>query len=216
VGLYSFDGYRWLRDGAAIAGQSAQSYTPTGGDVGHQLACQITVTYPLPFLVTASATSAAITVITVKPPSVPALSGLRVSPHKFSLAGRRVKGHCVKPTAKNHGNKHCRRAIKLKISYTLSAAATVTFTLKKKAPGRKVKGRCVKPTKKNRKHKRCHRLIGLHGSITLTGKAGNNSFTFNGKLAGHKLAPGSYQLTATPTAGGRTGTPQRATFKLVR
>ena len=61
--LFSFDGYRWLLDGAPIAGQSPQSYTPTNADVGHQLACEITVTYPLPLLVTpASAASAAITV----------------------------------------------------------------------------------------------------------------------------------------------------------
>ena len=62
VSFYSFDGYQWLRDGAAIAGQNAQTYTPTAGDVGHQLSCKITVTYPLPLLVTTSATSAAITV----------------------------------------------------------------------------------------------------------------------------------------------------------
>jgi hypothetical protein len=74
VGADSFDGYVWLRDGAAIAGQSAQSYTPTSTDVGHQLSRQITVTYPLPLFVTTSASSAT---ITIQPP---ALSALRVSP----------------------------------------------------------------------------------------------------------------------------------------
>jgi hypothetical protein len=62
LALFSFDGYRWLRDGAAIAGQTAQSYTPTAGGLGHQLACTLTVTYPGPFLVTALATRAPITV----------------------------------------------------------------------------------------------------------------------------------------------------------
>src|SRR5207248_2546691 len=42
---FSFDGYQWLRDGAPIAGQTSQSYTPVAGDVGHQLSCTITVTY---------------------------------------------------------------------------------------------------------------------------------------------------------------------------
>ena len=47
VGAYSFDGYRWLLDGAPIAGQTAQTYTPATGGIGHQLACTVTVTYPL-------------------------------------------------------------------------------------------------------------------------------------------------------------------------
>jgi hypothetical protein len=59
---FSFDGYQWLRDGTAIAGQASQTYTPSTGDVGHQLACTVTVTYPL-LDVTASATSTPLTVI---------------------------------------------------------------------------------------------------------------------------------------------------------
>jgi hypothetical protein len=54
-----------LRDGAPIAGQTSQGYTPVAGDVGHQLSCTTTVSYPLPLTLnpTAVATSAAITVI---------------------------------------------------------------------------------------------------------------------------------------------------------
>ena len=59
---FGFDGYQWLRDGTAIAGQASQTYTPSTGDVGHQLACTVTVTYPL-LDVTASATSTPLTVI---------------------------------------------------------------------------------------------------------------------------------------------------------
>jgi hypothetical protein len=55
---FGFDGYRWLRDGSPIAGQTGHSYTPTTGDVGHQLSCAVTVTYPL-LEVTDSAASAA-------------------------------------------------------------------------------------------------------------------------------------------------------------
>jgi streptogramin lyase len=47
--LYPFDGYAWLRDGTPIAGQTAPTYIPTAGDVGHRLACRLTVTYPLPY-----------------------------------------------------------------------------------------------------------------------------------------------------------------------
>jgi hypothetical protein len=46
------------------------------------------------------------------------LSTLRASPHKVSVAGRKVDGRCVKPTAKNSRHKHCRRPVKLNVSYT--------------------------------------------------------------------------------------------------
>lgn len=141
----------------------------------------------------------------------PVLSALRVSPRKIAIAGRMVKGKCAKPTKKTKNNKHCRRPIKLKVSYTLNGALTVTFALKRKAPGRKVRGRCVEPTKKNAKKKRCSRLVTVHGKLVKSGKAGNNKFAWNGKLAGHKLKPGSYQLTATPTGG----KPNTVTFKIV-
>jgi hypothetical protein len=149
------------------------------------------------------------------PPGAPSLSRLGISPHQLSIAGRVVNGRCVKPTKKNHADKRCPLAIKLHVNYTLNTAATVTLRLKRKAPGRNVNGRCVKPTNKNKQHKRCTRLVSLHGSITLTGHTGPNSFTFNGKLGGHTLGPGSYQLTATPTANGQAGTPQTTTLKIL-
>ena len=143
--------------------------------------------------------------ITVPPPAVivppPTISNLRVSPHELSVAGRKVNGKCVKPTHKNNSTRRCLRAIKLKVSYTLNRAATVTFTLKRMAPGRKANAKCVKPTKQNKHKQKCPRLIGVHGQLDKTGHAGADSFTFDGKLSGHRLARGSYQLTATPTAG---------------
>lgn len=140
---------------------------------------------------------------------------MRVSLHRVSIAGRKVGGRCIKPTRQNKSHKYCRRPVRLKVTYALNAAATVTLTLKRQARGRKVKGRCAKQTKKNHKQLRCSRLVAVPGSITLVGKAGANAFTFTGKIGGHKLGPGSYQLTATPTASGHTGTPQKVTFKIV-
>jgi Lactonase, 7-bladed beta-propeller/WD domain, G-beta repeat len=145
--------------------------------------------------------------ITISPAT---LSGLNVTPKRFSLAGRKVKGQCVKPTKKNRPRPRCLRPIKLKISYTLNAPATVRFTLKRKTPGRKVNGKCVKQIRKNRKHRACSRLGTVNGQITQTGKSGANSFTFNGKIGGHNLRPDGYQITATP-AGGK---PQTVTFNV--
>jgi hypothetical protein len=208
--LYPFDGYQWLRDGGVIAGQTGPSYTPTSGDVGHQLACAITGTYAVPFLVTVSGASAAITVQAVP---VPKLSGLQVSPHAFKLTGRRVGRHCAKAT---RTGRHCRRAVKLRVSFTLSIPASVTFKVEKVLAGRRVKGRCVAPTRRNRRHRHCVRVRALRGTITHSGAAGSNHFIFSGKLGRHKLGPGSYRLVGTPSAGGVTGTRLSAGFRLVR
>lgn len=150
------------------------------------------------------------------PPPAPKLSALGISPHRLSLAGRKVGGRCVKPTKQNNRHTPCRRPIKLTISYTLNTTASVTFALTVATPGRKVGGRCVKQTSKNKSHARCTLTTPVNGTITVQGKAGANTFTFTGTIGGHTLAPGSYQLTAIPSAGGHTGTPQTVKFTLVR
>jgi streptogramin lyase len=64
---FGFDGFRWLRDGSPIAGQTASTYTPSAADLGHQLACSQTGTYTL-FPVTESATSVPVLVRDVSAP----------------------------------------------------------------------------------------------------------------------------------------------------
>ena len=50
----------------------------------------------------------------------------------------------------------------------------------------------------------------------ITGGAGADVFTFNGKIDGHALAPGSYRLLATPTTDGIAGSQQQTTFEIRR
>ena len=210
--LFSFDGLRWLRDGVPIAGQTGQTYTPSSQDIGHQLACSMTVTYPPPFLVTAVANSAAITVqpaVSPPPPSppLPALSDLQVSPRSFSLAGRRLHGRCVEPTNKNKHRPTCMREVTLTIRYTVNTATTITFKITGRLPGRELAGRCVTQTRKNRRQKKCTRPIALRGSITQNAKTGADHL-----VLARKLAPGNYTLTATAA----DGPPHHTTFKIVR
>ncbi|HXB63733.1 MAG TPA: hypothetical protein VNV42_02545 [Solirubrobacteraceae bacterium] len=74
--MFGFDGYRWLLDGRAIAGATSQAYVPTAEEIGHQLSCSVTATYPL-LNVTVSATSTGVAVSaapaasSTPPPSVP-------------------------------------------------------------------------------------------------------------------------------------------------
>jgi streptogramin lyase len=145
-----------------------------------------------------------------KPPK-PALSGLRVAPKTASIAGRRVAGHCVAPTKKNKRQAHCRRALKLRISYKLSIASKVTLTFARQTSGRLVGKRCSKATKANRRDKRCSRVVKLPGHFTLSGTAGANTFTFKGKLAGRLLGAGAYRVTATPLGG----TARTASFRIL-
>jgi CSLREA domain-containing protein len=199
--------YQWSRSGSAVAGATSSTYTVTSADVGHQLTC--TVLASTPGDGSASATSAPSAISAATP--VPAISGLRVSPHKLPIAGRKVGGRCVKPTKGNKSSQQCRLATKLKVSYTLNEAATVTFTVKREASGRKVGGKCVAQTHKNKHKSKCVRLIKVSGKMVKTGGAGSNHFVWKGRIGGHHLGPGTYKLTATPSGG----KPQTVTFKIV-
>jgi hypothetical protein len=139
-----------------------------------------------------------------------AASGLAFSNPTFAAEGSG-------PPATNAKRKKAPRGTK--VSFRLNAAATVRFTVTRRAKGRKVKrGKktvCVKPTRKNRKGKRCTRTVTLKGSFSRNGVAGQNSFRFTGRLNGRKLKPGRYRLVATPTAGGKKGKPTSKAFRIV-
>lgn len=130
------------------------------------------------------------------PSSAVVLRGLKVSPASFSSAGRRVGGRCVKPDKDNKHRPPCTRKAKLTISYTLSAAAAVTFETTGRLSGREVGGRCVAPTPGNRHKGTCRRPMTSDGSIVRHDQAGADRFVLE-----RKLAPGTYTTTATPTGG---------------
>lgn len=64
---FGFDGFRWLRDGTPLYGQTTATYTPTVADLGHALSCSQTGTYLL-FPVTVTASSASVLVRDVTAP----------------------------------------------------------------------------------------------------------------------------------------------------
>lgn len=234
--VYSFDGYQWLSDGAPIPGATSESYTPTADDAGHQLACRITVTYPLPFLVTAPAVSASMTLppnpttmttpttapattppasaSTRQPITRPALRGLRVRPTRVLLTGRRAGGRCVPVTPANHDDRSCVRLLRLRITYTLTMAANVTFAIERLGPGRIVKGKCMAPARTNHRHRRCVRWSRVSGEILSHAAAGADSFLFAGRIDRHKLRPGTYRLIAIPAVGPLDGIRRTATFRI--
>jgi hypothetical protein len=182
---------RRVPDGlTAIACPSAGACVAVGGTGGNTLQGEV-----VPISVTSSLS----------------LSALGASPHRASNRGRRVHGRCVRPTRKNRLHKRCSRKLTIKISYTLNEAATISVKLTRNITGRKVKGRCVEQTRKNRKHKHCKRILSA-GTSSTTGKAGSNTL----KLGPRKFTPGSYTVTITANANGKTSSPRSTTFTITR
>jgi hypothetical protein len=131
------------------------------------------------------------------------IQSLGVMPHKFSTAN--VGGAIVS------ARKKAKAPIGTTVTYSLSAAATVTFSVERRLPGRKVGKRCLKQTKANRTKKRCSRFQPVKGSFTHSGQAGPNRFKFSGRLNGKALKPGGYRLV------GKTGSVSKtASFRIVR
>ena len=143
--------------------------------------------------------------------SLPAISSLRVSPAKFTLTGRRVKGRCVGATRANRNDPRCTLPVALRVSYTLSTPAAVTFTIERTARGRLVKGLCpAAHPGQTPPPPWLHPCGGPRGDgLTRTArKAVANTFLSShpdatGRL---KLTPGSYLLLATPTVARRSAT----------
>jgi hypothetical protein len=146
----------------------------------------------------------------------PVLTGLKISPRKLVLTGRFARGVCAAATHSNLRHPVCIRPTRSRVSYRLSIAANVTFTIQRVLPGRRFRGRCVRPTATSRRHASCNRLVRVRGSIVRSGHSGSNAFTFNDQIGGRRLAPGSYVLTATPSASGRSGTAQTVAFMIVK
>lgn len=91
-----------------------------------------------------------------------------------------------------------------KVGYTLSAVASVSFTVTRSTAGRLVRGRCKTPAP--RRGKRCVKTATVK-RITARGAAGANTLT----LSLGRVAPGSYAVKAT--AGGAS---KSVTFTVTR
>ena len=164
---------------------------------------------------TAKAQSEPTEVVTAAAPTCPA--GQTGTPPNCRLPGPTPLARVGKLSVSPHA---FRAAGGTNVTYTLDMVASVRFTVRQSLPGRKVKhGKkttCDRPTRKNATRRKCTRIVTLKGSFTRTGIVGANKFHFTGRLGGKGLAPGTYTLVATPTAGGKTGQGASTGFKIVR
>ena len=145
----------------------------------------------------------------VPPPAPPApvagtIQSLTLKPAKFAAlkAGQAIFSADAGKTKVPLGTR---------VSYVLSAAGSVEFTVGRRVAGRRVGKRCVKKTKANAANRKCPLFRRVKGAFSHSGQAGQNRFGFSGRLGGRALRPGAYRLT------GRTGATLRAaSFRIVR
>ena len=103
-----------------------------------------------------------------------------------------------------------------KVSYAISKAATVTFTIQRLQSGRRSGKRCVAPTRKLRRAATCTRTTTLKTTFAHAAQAGDNALTFTGRLANKALPRGSYRLSAVADSGGKASGKASAAFSVVR
>jgi acid phosphatase type 7 len=125
----------------------------------------------------------------------PVISRVSLSPRRFKVKGRK-RGATFR--------------------YTLSEAASVRFSIRRKHRGRRVGRRCLRTTRANRRRRPCIRY-GRPVAFVRRGVTGRNSRRFTGRIGRRALRPGVYLVTlvATDGAGNRSG-PRRVRFRILR
>jgi streptogramin lyase len=202
--LLGFDGDRWLLDGAPVA--SGSSYTPSVANIGHRLACAVTVTYPLPLFVSAVATSAA---VTVTAPATPIVARARQS------AATWREGRALARISRTHRRR--RPPVGTTFSFGLNVQASVSLTFTQARAGRRAGHRCLARTRRNARRRRCTRTV-IVGRLTFGGHTGTNAVAFQGRVSSaNRLSPGRYTvvIAATNTVGAASA-PVALRFRIAR
>jgi PKD repeat protein len=207
-----FDGSRSRDPSGTITGYSwdfGDGSTPgTGVTPQHTYANAGTYAVKLTVTSNAGKTGTATHLVTVaargtKTTTPPRLSGESISPR--ALVAERGSGSSATARSKPGA----------RVTFMLSEAATVTFTIQRKTSGRKHGRDCVKQTSSNRTRKRCARLV-VAGTFTRAGASGSNSFHFTGRANGRPLARGSYALSVVATdAAGNVSKPTSRPFRVI-
>jgi len=208
--LLAFDGYRWLLDGSPVA--TGQAFTPTAADGGQLLACQETVTYAPPLLVSAVGTSPSIAIPAPPPsPLAPKIGAAGESARSWREGSKLA-------AISSRGQRSPRRPpVGTTFHLSLNELAAVHLTFLEHLDGRHVGDRCEAVTSRNVRRKACTRTV-TAGAIAFTGRAGVNSLVFQGRVSStRRLAPGRYTLVITATDAARqSSSPRDLSFTIVK
>ena len=100
--------------------------------------------------------------------------------------------------------------------YRLSEDAGVRLAIERRARGRRVGRRCQRLSGRLSGRRLCVRYVGI-GVLRASGKAGDNTLSFTGRIGGHVLRPGRYRARATATdPAGNVSAERRAMFRVAR
>jgi len=237
--------YAWRRCAAdgelgtceTIAGATERSYKPTDADAGHSLRARLTGTN--------GSGSKALLTSASGPVGFPDRDGDGFTSDRDCNDG----DPAIRPTAAdapgNGVDENCsgadaaiardekppildslaltpsafRAARGAKVSYRLSEAATVTFTVERPVSGVRKGRRCVKPQGQGpskAKGKHCTRYVSK-GHFAHKSALGANSLRFSGRVRGKLLSPGPYRLSAEAldAAGNRSAKPATESFRVL-
>jgi hypothetical protein len=154
-----------------------------------------------------SAATAVASFETSGPPTLSALT-LGTSTFRAAASGASIaKAKKPKPTPAPIGTL---------VSYSVTEPTTTTFSVTQQQAGVKHGKRCVAPPKHatGKPVKHCTRTVTL-GTFTRADSDGANSFQFTGRVNGHKLKQGAYQLSGIPTSPSDVkGTPSTIPFHI--
>ena len=139
-------------------------------------------------------------------PTPPAIRQLRITPGAFRAA-RRGRGLAGRTGAR--------------VSFKLSAAAYIDFTVERAQPGHMVGRRCVPGISHAHEHRDCTTYTALRGHFGYPksgyAPAGAGAFRFTGRLADATLKPSTYRLAAVATTPkGMKSSVVRAAFTVIR
>jgi hypothetical protein len=100
------------------------------------------------------------------------------------------------------------------VTYTDSTSATTEFAVLRETQGRRRGRSCVSPPGQVRHARLCVRLVQVD-RFTHHDTAGSNTFRFSGRVRGHALALGRYDLRAVARLSQATSQPVTASFRVV-
>lgn len=122
------------------------------------------------------------------PDPAPVVSNLTVKPRRWTL-GSGLPQVSAAPVG-------------AKVRWRLSEPASTKLIFQRALPGRREGKRCVKQTAANASKPRCNRFRNKASTTVPNGKAGPNTFSFQGRVTAAKtLAPGSYRVSAQARDG---------------
>ena len=211
--VFGFDRYTFYLNGVPVQSSASPAFTPSLAQVGYQLSCTATLTYPL-MNVTTSGASVAVPVI----PPPPTLGAVKQSASKWRVGGKLASISAKHKGAGGKGRKHRKRQPPrgTTFSFSLNEQAGVTLTFTQVVKGRKVGKKCVATTRRNRKRKACNRTVTV-GHLAFTGHAGLDKVRFEGRFsARQKLKPGPYTVTIQAANSTGPSAPTALRFTIVK